>query len=277
MKNYTVKRGDTLYGISKQFDVPVETIKKVNNLTSNTITVGQVLSIPTNTTTATYTVKAGDTLYKIANQYNTTVQELIELNNLSSNILNIGQQLKVPVEGTNNQPDSNYITYTVVKGDNLYNIASKYDVTVETIKQANNLTSNLLSIGQILKIPTQNIEIGYKEYEVKAGDSLYSIARSYNTTVEEIMNANNLTTTILSVGQILKIPTEKEEVIPGPVKECFGEGYVELKYETYTVKRGDNLYDIARRYNTTVIDLMNLNNLTSTNLEIGQVLKVREL
>ena len=277
MKNYTVKRGDTLYGISKQFDVPVETIKRVNNLTSNTITVGQVLSIPTNTTTATYTVKAGDTLYKIANQYNTTVQELIELNNLSSNILNIGQQLKVPVEGTNNQPDSNYITYTVVKGDNLYNIASKYDVTVETIKQANNLTSNLLSIGQILKIPTQNIEIGYKEYEVKAGDSLYSIARSYNTTVEEIMNANNLTTTILSVGQILKIPTEKEEVIPGPVKECFGEGYVEPKYETYTVKRGDNLYDIARRYNTTVIDLMNLNNLTSTNLEIGQVLKVREL
>ena len=277
MKNYTVKRGDTLYGISKQFDVPVETIKKVNNLTSNTITVGQVLSIPTNTTTATYTVKAGDTLYKIANQYNTTVQELIELNNLSSNILNIGQQLKVPVEGTNNQPDSNYITYTVVKGDNLYNIANKYGVTVETIKQANNLTSNLLSIGQILKIPTQNIEIGYKEYEVKAGDSLYSIARSYNTTVEEIMNANNLTTTILSVGQILKIPTEKEEVIPGPVKECFGEGYVEPKYETYTVKRGDNLYDIARRYNTTVIDLMNLNNLTSTNLEIGQVLKVREL
>ena len=277
MKNYTVKRGDTLYGISKQFDVPVETIKKVNNLTSNTITVGQVLSIPTNTNTATYTVKAGYTLYKIANQYNTTVQELIELNNLSSNILNIGQQLKVPVEGTNNQPDSNYITYTVVKGDNLYNIANKYDVTVETIKQANNLTSNLLSIGQILKIPTRNIETGYKEYEVKAGDSLYSIARSYNTTVEEIMTANNLTTTILSVGQILKIPTEKEEVIPGPVKECFGEGYVEPKYETYTVKRGDNLYDIARRYNTTVIDLMNLNNLTSTNLEIGQVLKVREL
>ena len=277
MRNYTVKRGDTLYGISKQFDVAVETIKRVNNLTSNTITVGQVLSIPTNTTTATYTVKAGDTLYKIANQYNTTVQELIELNNLSSNILSIGQQLKVPVEGTNNQPDSNYITYTVVKGDNLYNIANKYGVTVETIKQANNLTSNLLSIGQILKIPTRNIETGYKEYEVKAGDSLYSIARSYNTTVEEIMNANNLTTTILSVGQILKIPTEKEEVIPGPVKECFGEGYVEPKYETYTVKRGDNLYDIARRYNTTVIDLMNLNNLTSTNLEIGQVLKVREL
>ena len=66
------------------------------------------------------------------------------------------------------------------------------------------------------------------------------------------------------MGQILKIPAEKEETTPDTrsrVKECFGEGYVEPKYETYTVKRGDNLYDIARRYNTTVIDLMNLNNL----------------
>ena len=89
------------------------------------------------------------------------------------------------------------------------------------------------------------------------------------------MNANNLTTTILSVGQILKIPTEID--IPTGIKECYGEGYTEIKYETYTVKKGDNLYDIARRYNTSVIDLMNLNNLTSTNLEIGQVLKVREL
>ena len=60
-------------------------------------------------------------------------------------------------------------------------------------------------------------------------------------------------------------------------KECFGEGYIEPKYETYTVKKGDNLYDIARRYNTSVINLMDLNNLTSTSLQIGQVLKVREL
>lgn len=274
MKNYTVQKGDTLYGISKQFGIPIETIKKVNNLTNNTISIGQNLQIPTNKTTAIYTVKKGDTLYQIASLYNTTVNELIELNNLSSTSLSVFQQLKVPVENESTLNGS-YINYTVKKGDNLYNIATKYGVTIETIKQANNLTSNLLSIGQILKIPTQNIEIGYKEYEVKAGDSLYSIARSYNTTVEEIMNANNLTTTILSVGQILKIPTEID--IPTGIKECYGEGYTEIKYETYTVKKGDNLYDIARRYNTSVIDLMNLNNLTSTNLEIGQVLKVREL
>lgn len=276
MKNYTVQKGDTLYGISKQFDVPIETIKRLNNLTSNTISIGQKLQIPTTQTTTIYTVKSGDTLYKIANLYNTSVKELIELNNLSSTSLSIGQQIKVPVE-EDNTTNNEYVNYTVKKGDNLYSIATEYGVSVETIKQINNLTNNLLSIGQVLKIPTKNIEIGYKEYEVKAGDSLYSIAQKFNTTVNDIIKENNLQTTILSVGQILKIPTNKTETLPDTIKECFGEGYMEPKYETYTVKRGDNLYDIARKYNTTVIHLMDLNNLTSTNLQIGQVLKVREL
>ena len=278
MKIYKVQKGDTLYGISKQFDVPVETIKRVNNLSNDRISVGQQLQIPTTTTTTTYTVVKGDTLYKIANQYNTTVDELIELNKLTSTALSIGQKLIVPIE--NNSPDSStsYITYTVKKGDNLYNIAREYGVTVETIKQANNLTSNLLSIGQVLKIPTTNIEIDYQEYVVEKEDSLYSIAQKFNVTVDDIIEKNNLQTSILSVGQILKIPIQKEDPsTPSVGKECFGEGYVEPAYETYTVQRGDNLYDIARKYNTTVLDLMELNNLSSTNLQIGQVLKVREL
>ena len=275
MKNYIVQKGDTLYGISKQFGIPIETIKRVNSLSNNTINVGQILQIPTSQSTTTYIVKSGDTLYKIATQYNTTVNELIDLNNLSTTLLSIGQQLQVPVEGNGNQTD-NYITYTVKSGDSLYQIGLKYGVTVETIKQANDLTSNQLSIGQVLKIPTQNIETNYKEYIVKAGDSLYSIAQLFNTTVDDIMNVNNLQNTILSVGQILKIPT-KAQTPSQTVKECYGEGYIEPKYETYTVKKGDNLYDIARRYNTTVINLMDLNNLTSTNLQIGQVLKVREI
>ena len=124
------------------------------------------------------------------------------------------------------------------------------------------MTSNLLSIGQVLKIPTTNIEIDYQEYVVEKGDSLYSIAQKFNVTVDDIIEKNNLQTTILSVGQILKIPIQKEEPsTPSLGKECFGEGYVEPTYETYTVKRGDNLYDIARKYNTTVLDLMELNNL----------------
>lgn len=275
MQTYIVQRGDTLYGISKQFGVPVETIKRVNNLTSNNISINQELKIPVSQDTTTYTVKAGDTLYKIANKYNITVSELIKLNNLSSTNLSIGQELKVHIQTSNTEENDNYTIYIVKKGDNLYNIASTYGISIEAIKKINNLSSNLLSIGQTLKIPTKDISNDYDEYEVKAGDSLYTIAQKYGITVEELMNFNNLKNTILSVGQILKIPKKEEGF--GPIKECYGTGYEEPKYETYVVKKGDNLYEIARRYNTNVIDLMNLNNLSSTNLQIGQVLKVRKL
>lgn len=275
MQTYIVQRGDTLYGISKQFGVPVATIKKVNNLNDNNIRVNQELKIPIPQETTIYIVKAGDTLYKIANKYNTTVAELVELNNLPNFNLSINQELKVPVQNNGADENDNYVLYTVKKGDNLYSIANEYGVSVEAIKKENNLTSNLLSVGQILKIPTENTSSDYQEYEVKAGDSLYTIAQKYGVTVEELMTFNNLNNTILSVGQILKIP-QKDEIIT-PIKECYGTGYEEPQYETYTVKKGDNLYEIARRYNTSVIDLMNLNNLSSTTLQIGQILKVRKL
>lgn len=269
MQTYLVQKGDTLYGISRHFQVPIETIKKENNLKTNTISVGQELKIPSSQTVTTYTVKKNDTLYKIANQYNTTVAELIELNQLKTTSLSIGQEIKVPTE------TEKYTTYIVKGGDSLYSIARQFNVTIQAIKEENSLTTDLLSIGQILKIPLENTTTAETKYEVKSGDSLYSIAKQLNTTVEAIMETNNLKTTILTVGQILKIPQKSS--LPSSEKECFGEGYLEPIYETYTVKKGDNLYDIARRYNTSVISLMDLNNLTTTNLQIGQILKVREL
>lgn len=277
MQTYTVQRGDTLYGISKQYGVSIEDIQKENNLTSTTLTIGQVLKIPTMNTTMNYIVKQGDSLYSIARTYNTTVQELKEINNLTSNNLSIGQTLKIPVVNDSSSGETS-ITYVVKKGDSLYSIASKYNVTITEIKKANNLTSNLLSIGQTLKIPMTTSDTpseDYVEYTVKKGDSLYSIAKRYDVSVEELIDFNNLKSSILSVGQVLKIPTE-EEAFPGEIKECYGDNYQETEYITHTVKRGDNLYDIARMYNTSVIHIMDLNNLKSTNLQIGQVLKVRE-
>ena len=270
MKTYTVQKGDTLYGISKKFNTTVEAIKSLNNLTTNTLSIGQQLVIPNNENEITYTVQKGDSLYSIAKKYNTTVNELISLNSLTTTTLYPGETLIIKT------PKKDEIEYLVKGGDNLYSIAKKYNTTVEAIKEINNLTSNLLSVGQILKIPLTSQTPNYQEYEVKKGDSLYSIAKKYNTTVESIMNYNNLPTTILTVGQILRIPkiTTDSNIIG---KSCYGTGYVTPKYETYTVKRGDNLYSIASRFNTTVNNIIKLNNLTSTNLSIGQILKVREI
>ena len=152
MQTYTVQSGDTLYGISKQFGVSVDEIKRLNNLTSNTITKGQILKIPSTVTTVDYVVKKGDSLYSIAKRYNTTADELKRINNLSSNMLSIGQVLLLPSNNGNDET-TNYITYYVQRGDNLYNLAREYNTTVSEIKKLNNLTSDLLSIGQSLLLP----------------------------------------------------------------------------------------------------------------------------
>lgn len=276
MQTYTVQLGDTLYGIAKQFGVTVEELQLENNLLSTNIVVGQVLKIPTISTTSLYIVKAGDTLYSIARRYQTTVSELMRINNLKSTNLSVGQQIRIPVSGDSST--ENYILYTVKVGDNLYTIAKRYNVSVNDIKNLNNLTSDLLSIGQILRIPvvTSDESEEYQNYVVKSGDTLYSIAINHGMTVDELIDINNLQSNNLSVGQILKVKESNVSDIPLGVS-CYGEGYQEPVYVTYTVKAGDNLYTIARRYNTSVDNLVELNDLTSSNLTIGQVLKIREV
>ena len=219
---YTVKKGDSLYEITKKYNTSVDAIKRYNNLTTNNLSIGQKIRIPCNIEDnddtvmpkyISYTVKAGDNLYNIAKKYNTTVDKIKRDNNLQSNNLTIGKILLI--EDTSDQstieecfgeeyeaPSSN-ITYTVQKGDNLYSIANKYNTTVNEIKSLNNLTSNNLSIGQQLRIPTN--ASGNITYTVQKGDNLYSIARKYNTTVNEIKRKNNLTSNNLSIGQQLII------------------------------------------------------------------------
>ena len=203
---YVVQKGDTLYSIANKLGTTISELKKENNLTTNTLQIGEVLRIPTKEIYEEeeniYIVKKGDSLYSIANKYNTTVEELKRINNLTSNILSIGQVLKLPSDKANNvEKEENTISYTVKKGDSLYSIARKYDTTIDRIKDLNNLTTNLLSIGQVLLIPTDtNLET---TYTVQKGDSLYSIAKKYNTTVDRLKQLNNLTSNLLSIGQIL--------------------------------------------------------------------------
>ena len=263
---YTVKSGDTLWSISKKYNTTVSELKSFNNLSSNTLSIGQILKIPqTSTSSDTYVVKSGDTLYSIANKYNTTVSNLKLINNLNSNLLNINQVLKVP---SNN-------TYTVKSGDTLYSIALDNNVSVDTIISDNVLPNNNLSVGQVLRLRVTDVEIlecfgpdfeipeevvPSITYIVKAGDNLYSIARKYNTSVSAISNLNNLSSNNLSIGQQLLIPVSSDES--------------NQSGSTYIVQKGDSLYSIARKFGTTVNDIIRLNNLSGTNLSIGQQLLI---
>lgn len=156
-------------------------------------------------------------------------------------------------------------TYTVVKGDNLYAIAKKYNTTEAELIKINNLTSTILSIGQILKLPSEEITTMYEIYVVKKGDTLYSIAKNFDISVAELKSINNLTSNLLSIGQSLSVPKSfveepNEDIMPN---------YIE-----YIVKKGDTLYSISKQYKTSVESLKEINNLTTNSLSIGQNLKV---
>lgn len=200
-----------------------------------------------------YTVKKGDSLWKIANKYNTTVEKLKSANNLKTNTLSVGQKLVIPSISVSPEVSD---TYIVQKGDSLWSIANKFNMTVSELKNLNNLTNNLLSIGQVLKIKDSSNN-GKITYTVQKGDSLWVIANKYGITTEELKSYNNLTSNLLSIGQVLKIPQGKTST-----------------ENIYTVKKGDSLWTIANRYNTTVEKIKVLNNLTSNLLSIGQQLKI---
>lgn len=202
---YIVKKGDSLWSIASKNNTTVDNIKKLNNLSSNSLSIGQVLKLSYDAESGSadesniYTVKKGDSLWLIANKYGTTVDELISVNNLKSNTLSIGQTLIIPEK----KESTSEISYVVKKGDSLWLIANKYDTTVEKIKSANNLKSNTLSIGQTLIIPSTSEFI---TYTVKKGDSLWLIANKYNTTVDNIKKLNNLSSNNLQINQKLILP-----------------------------------------------------------------------
>ena len=206
----------------------------------------------------TYTVKSGDSLWSIANRFNTTVAEIKRLNNLNTNALQVGQVLKLPT-GNQNTNNNQGNTYTVKSGDSLWSIARKYDTSVSELQNLNNLSSTILQVGQVLKVPqssSNNENSSANTYVVKSGDSLWSIANRFGTTVDELMRVNKLNSNILSIGQVLTLPGNTNS------------------NQTYIVKAGDSLWNIARRFGTTVDALKEKNNLTNNNLTIGQILQI---
>lgn len=156
--------------------------------------------------------------------------------------------------------------YIVQKGDTLFSIARQFGITVQQLKDLNNLTTDTITPGMKLFLQENYPEA---TYTVVKGDTLYSIAARFNTTVQSIKELNNLTTDTLTIGQELLIPNaftpEEPETPPiEPPQET----------EIYIVKKGDSLWLIAKNNNTTVDELIKLNNLSTINLQVGDKLLI---
>ena len=183
-ESISIKSNDTLWGLSRQYNTTVDQLKKTNGLTTDVLRIGQTLQIPgTNSskeiTTAPvksvsktvsnvqYIVKGGDSLWVIARSYNTTVSELKKANKLNSDVIYVGQKLIVKQETTQTKQEDvkqseptkqqvisnpNTSTYTVSAGDSLWKIANKFNITIAELKVLNNMKSDVITVGQVLKV-----------------------------------------------------------------------------------------------------------------------------
>lgn len=224
-----------------------------------------------------YTVQEGDTLTSIAQKYDTTVHEITVTNSIvNPNLIYVGEVLKI-YPGNRSIIKRKKVfttTYIVQSGDTLTSIAIKFDTTVQAIAELNDLQNpNLIYVGEILKIPTNsrgNLSAPssrhyIKTYIVQSGDTLTSIAKKFNTTVDKIALLNNITNpNLIYPGQILKIETSINSSIRG------------YNFNTmYTVQKGDTLLGISRKLDVDYKELIQKNDITNPNLiYTGEVLKI---
>ncbi|WP_252312840.1 LysM peptidoglycan-binding domain-containing protein [Sinobaca sp. H24] len=169
-----------------------------------------------------YRVQPGDTLYSIANKHKVTVEQLQSVNELHSYMIRSGQTLLVPIEAANNEnanqgrgvPLDQFQTskaapgtYKVKAGDTMYRIARAHHMTVPALQQLNKKKSTAIYIGETLKIKASTTsETAKASYKVQPGDTMYSLASRFGTTVHSLKQLNNKNSAGLRAGESLKIP-----------------------------------------------------------------------
>ena len=254
---HTVQAGETLYSISKRYDISVENLKNWNQLQSNNLNVNQVLLVAQDTEQVDSSTDQEENL-------TTTEEESPSLEISSENT----------PESVSNPNSQN--TYTVKAGESVYIIAYKFNITADQLKAANGLKSDLIHPNQVLIIPSANHEKPAEPkptpqpdkntYTVKAGESLYIIANKFGVTVKELKAANGLKSDLIHPNQVLIIPSanneKPEEPKPTPQPDK----------NTYTVKAGESLYIIANKFGVTVKELKAANGLKSDLIHPNQVL-----
>jgi Cell wall-associated hydrolases (invasion-associated proteins) len=318
--SHTVKKGETLSSIAKMYNMSVAELRRINNLPKGKIHSGQELLLNVqpgsdkNTETAkaevpqktsTHKVVSGESLFSIAKENNMTVEDLKKINNIPNGKIRPGQELKLVqqpeqtknVEVAKVETPQKGATHKVVSGESLFSIAKQYNMSVEDLKKINNLPKGKIKPGQELKLaqqteqpkPAKNIEVAKVEiprkgatHKVASGESLYSISKMYNVSVDDLKKINNLAKGKIRPGQELKIVQDNDNATKNIAAEKSNNTKQVEKSEnagktiSYKVKKGESLISIAKDNNISVEDLKKMNNMTDSKIRFGQELKLTQ-
>lgn len=303
---HRIRNGESLSTIATRYGVSIAQIKEWNNLKSNKIYKGKKLVIYSGDTrnlasssnvnnsssrVSKYKVKRGDTIGEIAEKFGVSTAQLRQWNGLTSNKILAGQMLSV--HGKNNasslgdnttKKESNLVKYSIKTGDTIGEIAEMFKVSINEIKEWNNLSNNKLIAGKTLTIysdisPTANknvktetvssskTKVNNNIHIVESGETLSGISEKYNISVDDIKEWNNLTSSKIKVGQELAIKESKTSKNNSDAQN----GEI-----LHNIKEGESLWTIAKLYNVLVADIMVWNNLKSDRVKIGQKLIINK-
>jgi len=231
-------------------------------------------------------VKQGENLYEIARTYEITVDDIFNNNPVSIEGIKPGQILKIPITEKETIPLKNtdlkkeYFFHIVKTKETLYGISRKYGVEISEIKSLNPEMGEYPKEGETIKIPVKKNPDNLNEdvwngitvkHIVKPGETLYGIAKQYNVTTGEILNANAGLTDQLKEGMEILIPNQVDEKELAEIKK---QEELKARFDEHTVIAGETLYHIATDYGVSIDTLKNYNSGLTAHLSIGQIILI---
>ncbi|MFB9107542.1 LysM peptidoglycan-binding domain-containing protein [Flavobacterium gyeonganense] len=221
-------------------------------------------------------IQKGETAYFIAQKYKVSVDEIYKLNPESENGIKDNQIIKIPVHSTQKINQDQQTIHIVAEKETLYGLSKKYNVSVEALQNANPILPSGLQIGQELIIPknasnaskTEITTSSKVKHQVVAKESLFSIARQYNVSVQDLENLNkDLLLNGLQVGQTIAIPN-KRKTLDGRVRV--------INQETvfHVVEPKETKFSIAKRYGISIDQLETQNPEIVNGLVVGNKLAI---
>lgn len=295
---HVVKKGENVYRLSLKYGVSMEDIYMANPSARELIKTGETLNIPINSSNTTssesssatdiYTVKRGETKYGLSKKFGMSITELENANPMIRNGLQAGHKLKIP---TNNQSQAEVASssdvHKVLKGETLWGISRQYNMSVEELRNLNkSILGPVLLENQVLIVKSKQENTQNNSYTVKKGDTKFGLAKSFNTTINELERLNPSIVKMLMAGDVI-VYKESNNQIPSDDNKSVVEVNIDTKsqskdretigdaYNWYVIQPKETLYSLSKKTNMPITELTTLNPKLKQAVLAGDSIKIK--